>query len=121
MPRIRPDSRGNREFLALMMRIRVFSLIELHHLRPGRLLCRDQPSFLVRRVAIFKVVSTAPPCIRDHINPAYHVIVFERLRPFLECVKWLVFLLTHVPIVEMLKARTGIQWDMRLLGELALH
>ena len=105
MPRIRPDSRGNREFLALMMRIRVFSLIEMHHLRPGRLLCRDQPSFLKRRVAIFKVVSTAPPCVRHHIDPAYHVIALEHLRPFLE---WLVFLLTHVPIVEMLKARASI-------------
>ena len=78
----------------------------MHHLRPGRLLCRDQPSFLKRRVAIFKVVSTAPPCVRHHIDPAYHVIALEHLRPFLE---WLVFLLTHVPIIEMLKARTGIQ------------
>lgn len=121
MPCIRLDSRGNRELLALMMPIRAFFLIKLHHLRPSRLLCGDQSRFFKRRVAVFKVVSTAPPCIRDHINPAYHVIVFERLRPFLECVKWLVFLLTHVPIVEMLKARTGIQWDMRLLGELALH
>ena len=105
MTRIRSDSRGNRELLALMMRIRVFSLIELHHLRPGRLLCRDQPSFLMRRVAIFKVVNTAPPCVRHHIDPAYHVITLEHLRPFLE---WLVFLLTHVPIIEMLKARAGI-------------
>jgi hypothetical protein len=90
----------------------------MHHLRPGRLLCRDQPSFLKRRVAIFKVVSTAPPCVRHHIDPAYHVIALEHLRPFLE---WLVFLLTHVPIIEMLKARTGIQRGVCLLRELSLH
>jgi hypothetical protein len=49
------------------------------------------------------------------------VIVVEHLWPFLESIEWLVFLLTHVPIVEMLKARARIERHVRLLGELSLH